>query len=147
MDQNINRRWIWLSCTFLFMATIILFDQTFQFDFTFFDDSKLIGGHSQLYSFGSVWDRINQILFLDYPREEPLIVRDLSWLLDSIVFGFKRPFGYHFGNVIYHAITVILAFLLFLRLTNFGNAVLTMVMVLVLAAHIEPVAWMMGRKE
>ena len=92
-------------------------------------------------------DRVKQILYLDFPREEPLIVRDLSWLVDSILFGYNRPFGYHYGNVIYHSLTVVLAFLLLLRLTSFNTALISAVLLLALAAHIEPVAWIMGRKD
>ena len=146
-EENLDRRWIWLTCAFLFLATIFLYDQTFQYGFVQYDDYKIIGGHPHLYFHGTIFDRINQILFLDYPREEPLIFRDLSWLLDSVIFGYYRPFGYHFGNVVYHAITVVLAFLLFLRLTNFRTALLSSVMVAVLAVNVEPVAWVMGRKD
>ncbi len=145
--EDLDRRWIWLSCALLFLATIFLYDQTFQFGFVRYDDYRIIGEHPQLYCHGTILDRINHILFLDYPREEPLIFRDLSWLLDSVIFGYNRPFGYHFGNVLYHAITVVLAFLLFLRLTNFQAALLSSVMVTVLAVHVEPVAWIMGRKD
>ncbi|MCP4002227.1 MAG: hypothetical protein GY727_15060, partial [Gammaproteobacteria bacterium] len=147
MTRDVEPRWIWLACALLFLAVILLFSVTFQFEFVLYDDFKLIIQHPQLYSHGTILDRISQIFFLDYPREEPLIVRDLSWLLDSLLFGFNRPFGFHFGNVVYHAITIILAFLVFLRLTNFGTAVLTMAIVLVLAAHVESVAWIMGRKD
>ena len=147
LDGNISSRCIWLICVLFFLATIFLFGQTLSFEFTQYDDFKLIGHYPHFYADGTLLERISQIVFLDYPREEPLIVRDLSWLLDSVLFGFYRPFGYHYGNVIYHAVTVILAFLLFLRLTPFGTAVVTMSIVLVLAAHVEPVAWIMGRKD
>jgi hypothetical protein len=94
-----------------------------------------------------VSERVNQIVWKGFPREEPLIVRDLSWLADSVVFGFNRPFGYHFGNVIYHSMALVLAFLLLLRITNATTALTATLLLLVLAAHVEPVAWIMGRKD
>lgn len=136
-----------LTCALIFLASVLLYSPTLQFDFARYDDHMIIGEHPQLYSDGTIFERVAQIVYLDYPREEPLIVRDLSWLVDSELFGYNRPFGYHYGNVVYHSITLVLAFLLILRLTGFGVALGSTMMLLVLAAHIEPVAWIMGRKD
>ncbi|MFT5611656.1 MAG: hypothetical protein ACI9LU_002161 [Polaribacter sp.] len=146
-EWNLQRRSVVLACVILFFSSLLFYDQTFQYDFSRYDDHKIIGEHPQLYSDGTVAESAKQILYLDFPREEPLLVRDLSWLADSIVFGYNRPFGYHYGNVIYHAFTLVLAFLLILRLTNAGTALLSAPLLLVLAAHAEPVAWIMGRKD
>jgi len=146
-EWNLQRRSVVLACVILFFSSLLFYGQTFQYDFSWYDDYKIIGEHPQLYSDGTVVERAKQILYLDFPREEPLLVRDLSWLVDSIIFGFNRPFGYHYGNVIYHALTLVLAFLLVLRLTNAGTALVSALLFLVLAAHAEPVAWIMGRKD
>ena len=132
---NSKRHLVLLCCLVLGAASFLLYGQTLKYDFSRYDDYKLIGEHPQLYSDGTLADRIRQILYRDIPREEPLIVRDLSWLVDSSLFGYNRPFGYHYGNVIYHSATLVLAFLLVLRLTNFKTALISALLLLVMAAH------------
>lgn len=136
-----------LACVLLFLASICLYSPAFKYEFTKFDDYQLIGEHPQLYADGSFGERLQQIVYRDYPREEPLIIRDITWLIDSELFGFNRPFGYHYSNVILHAMALVLGFLLVLRLSNAATALATSVILLVLAVHVEPVVWIMGRKD
>jgi hypothetical protein len=120
---------------------------TLKFEFTFYDDQHILLEQSELFAHGSVGQRVENIVLNSYPREEPLIVRDLSWLLDSIVFEPGNPFGYHFSNVLYHGLVIFLAFWLLVRLINFRVAVISISIIAVLAVHTEPVAWIMGRKD
>jgi hypothetical protein len=146
-EGNLDRHRVTLACLVLFLVSLFSYLPTTDYDFTRFDDYKIIGEHPQLYSNGSITERIVQIVHRDFPREEPLIVRDISWLVDSIIFGFERPFGYHFGNVVYHSIVVVLAFLLILKISTFSAAIIAAGIFSILASHAEPVAWIMGRKD
>jgi len=119
---------------------------TLKFEFTFFDDNRILLQQPKLFAHGSVIHRVENIVFT-YPRDEPMIVRDLSWLFDSIVFGFKNPFGYHFMNVLYHGFVLFLLFWLLIQLTDFRVAIISLGIISVLAVHVEPVAWIMGRKD
>jgi hypothetical protein len=142
-----DEKWVLLTCLVLFLTSLLHYLPTTGYDFTLYDDHRIILEHPQLYANGTVLERIQEITWGSYPREEPLIVRDLSWLLDSVVFGFENPFGYHLGNVFYHALTVVLAFLLLLRLSGYYTALFTAAIFSVLAVHAEPIAWIMGRKD
>ncbi|MCU7835961.1 MAG: hypothetical protein KZQ83_12015 [gamma proteobacterium symbiont of Taylorina sp.] len=103
---------------------------------------------TRLFGPGPVTDNLKAIFIDEFPREEPLLIRDLSWLIDSKVFGFGNAFGYHFSNLIYHGLTVCCAFLFFFLLTNkLIPSILTVVVYSLLAVNIEPVAWIMGRKD
>ena len=72
----------------------------------------------------------------------------MTWALDSRIFGFGNPFGYHLGNVLLHGVVVALLFVFLLGTTRrYGFALATAVACLLLAVHTEPVAWIMGRKD
>jgi hypothetical protein len=72
----------------------------------------------------------------------------LSWALDSRIFGFSNPAGAHIGNVFVHSIVIALLFILILTATeNYKTALITSIMALSLAVHVEPVVWAMGRKD
>jgi len=75
-------------------------------------------------------------------------LRDVSWALDSRVFGFGNAFGYHLGNVLLHGVVVALMFAFLLGTTRrYGFALAVSIAWLALAVHTEPVDWIMGRKD
>jgi tetratricopeptide (TPR) repeat protein len=74
-------------------------------------------------------------------------VRLLSYALDYSVWGIK-PFGYHFGNILLHALNAFLIYLLLLRLFAAPKpALLAAFFFLVHPMQVESVAWISGRKE
>jgi hypothetical protein len=88
-------------------------------------------------------------IFVGYfPREEPLLVRDVTWAIDARLFGFDSTFGYHLGNVLFHAANVALLFLFLFHATrNLLLAAISGGLFATLAIHVEPVCWIMGRKD
>ena len=91
---------------------------------------------------------LSQIFFESFPREEPLLLRDVSWAIDARVFGFQNPLGYHLGNVLLNAANVALLFLFLARATRrFGLSLAVAGVFAVLPVHVEPVSWVMGRKD
>ncbi len=132
----------------LFGGSLILYAPSLGFGFIGYDESAVLLGHPNLYNQPSLASSARQILFGYFPREEPLIVRDLSWLLDARLFGFTNPLGYHLGNVALNAIDVVLLFLFLLHATrSLPFASLTAALFASLAIHVEPVCWAMGRKD
>lgn len=131
----------------LLLATIVIYLPCFNFDFIYYDDIRILSEHPELYNGLAFWDSVKAIFTL-LPREEPLILRDLSWLVDSWIFGFNNPHGYHLVNVFLHAGVVALCFLALLQVTRrYSVALLAAVCFLTLAIHVDPVAWIMGRKD
>ena len=75
-------------------------------------------------------------------------MRDVFWAMDSRLFGFGNPFGYHLGNVLLHGVVVALLFAFLLRTTRrYGFALAVAGAYVLLAVHVEPVVWIMGRKD
>ncbi len=132
----------------LALWSFVLYARALHFDFVDFDDRTILLAHPNLYNQESLAASLRAI-FVDYfPREEPLLVRDVSWAVDARLFGFENPFGYHLGNVLLNALNAALVFLVALRLTRrFAASVAIGTAFSVLTIHVEAVCWVMGRKD
>lgn len=129
------------------LAWIIYLPST-QYGFVYYDDVRVLQDHPELYGQPHLAADLKAIFVTNFPREEPLLMRDVSWVLDGQIFGFDNAFGYHLGNVLLHGIVVALLFVFLLGTTRrYGFALVTASAFLLLAVHVEPVAWIMGRKD
>ncbi len=132
----------------LFAYSYLLYVSAHSFEFAYFDDHIILLQQEKLFGPGPIRDNLSAILFDALPREEPLIVRDLSWLIDAKLFGFDNPFGYHFTNTLYHCLTVVFAFLFLLLFTEkWLPSAFAAFLYASLAVHGETVGWIMGRKD
>jgi len=119
-----------------------------QYGFVYYDDVRVLKDHPELYGQPSLAADLKAIFVTCFPREEPLLFRDLTWALDGRIFGFDNSFGYHLGNVLLHGVVVAVMFAFLLGTTRrYGFALATAAAYLLLAVHVEPVAWIMGRKD
>ena len=131
----------------LLVAAFVIYLPSADFDYIYYDDIRILAEHPELYNGHTLKDSVAAI-FTRLPREEPLLLRDLSWALDSRIFGFNNPHGFHFVNIALHAGVIALCFLALLQMTRrYFVALLTSLCFLSLAIHVDPVAWIMGRKE
>jgi hypothetical protein len=137
-----------IACLLLACVTFVVYSPSFRFDFINYDDQRVLLDHPELYNQARFTDSVKAIVFDCYPREEPLIVRDTSWAIDSKLFGFRNPAGYHYMNVALHSLVVVMLFI-FLTLTTRrpGFSFATTLFFVTLAVHVEPVVWVMGRKD
>ena len=136
-----------LTALLLAMAAWLFYLPSVQYDFAYYDDVRILRDHPELYGQPLAAD-LKAIFVTEFPREEPLLVRDVTWALDSRVFGFGNPFGYHLNNVLLHGVVVaLLFFFLFGTTRRYGFALATSIAYLILAIHTEPVSWIMGRKD
>jgi len=137
-----------IICLLLFGAALLLYGPSLKYGFINYDDYRVLVNHPELYSQVRFVDSLRAILFECFPREEPLLVRDISWAIDGRIFGFHRPSGYHFTNVFLHGLVTALLFV-FLRQTTqrMAFSALVAVLFLALAVHVEPVVWITGRKD
>jgi hypothetical protein len=132
----------------LALVSFLLYAPTLHFGFINFDDHTVLLDHPELYDETSFVNSLRQIFFTAFPREEPLLLRDISWAMDSRLFGFTNPFGYHLGNVFLNSLNCALVFLLLWKThRRFYAAFWMAVLYAVLPVHGEPVCWIMGRKD
>ena len=137
-----------LTGLLLVLVAWIFYLPSISYDFVSFDDVRILKDHPDLYGQPNLSADLHAIFVTSFPREEPLLLRDVSWAIDSQLFGFGNPFGYHLVNVLLHGATVGLLFILLLQMTQrYTFALATAGAWLLLAVHTEPVAWIMGRKD
>lgn len=137
-----------LTGLLLAVAAWGLYFPSVRYGFVNYDNVRILQNHPELYGQANLVADLRAIFVTSFPREEPLLVRDVTWALDSRIFGFGNAFGYHLGNVLLHGIVVALLFAFLLGTTRrYGFALATAVAYLVLAVHTEPVVWIMGRKD
>lgn len=130
------------------LAAWAIYLPSVKYGFVYYDDVRILQDHPELYGQKTLSADLRAIFLENYPREEPLLVRDVTWAIDSRLFGFDNPFGYHLDNVLLHGIVVALIFVFLLGATRcYGFALATAVAYLLLAVHVEPLAWIMGRKD
>jgi hypothetical protein len=142
------RRRIAYACLGLAGLSLALYSGALRFDFVNFDDHTVLLGHPERYNERSFLSSLRHVFLAGAPEEEPLPVRDISWALDSRLFGFENPLGYHLGNVLLNAANSVLVFLFLLRATRrFELALVVAGSFSVLPVHVEPVCWVMGRKD
>lgn len=135
------------ACLGLALLCLALYAPALSFGFVDFDDTTVLLAHPELYDETSLPASVREIVGR-LPREEPLLVRDLSWALDARLFGFRNPVGYHAGNVVLNALNVVLLFLFLRHATRRPGLALAVAGLFALVpVHVEPVAWVMGRKD
>lgn len=132
----------------LMLAAWALYLPSVQYDFVNYDDIRILHDHPELYGQPTLAADLHAIFAANFPREEPLLMRDVSWAIDSRLFGFGFAPGYHLVNVLLHGVVVALMFTFLLSTTRRQGFALTVTIAyLVIAIHTEPVVWIMGRKD
>lgn len=131
----------------LALFSLVLYWPSIFFDFDLFDTPQVLTTHPSLYVETSLLASIRE-MFRQLPREEPLLLRDLTWALDARLFGFQNPLGYHLGNVLLNALnTFLLGWVLFRTTGRLVFSAVTTLLWAVLPVHVEAVSWIMGRKD
>jgi len=132
----------------LTVLTITVFSDVFTHSFVNYDDHRIIVNRVDAYQDFSL-EKISDIIFNDYPREEPLILRDLSYLVNASIFGPLNPQGYLMGNLVLHIVVSYLVYVLCLHLfpSCYILAALSSLLFAVHPIHVESVAWISSRKD
>ena len=132
-------------CTFLAVATWLVFGQTLRFEFVNFDDGTQVYEVPQIENGltpkGILW------AFTHHHYGHWIPLNTISHMLDSQLYGLKAG-GHHLTNVLLHAATAILLFLVLRRMT--GMLWRSAFVAAVFAVHplrVESVAWVAERKD
>ena len=132
-------------CGFLLLSVVLVFGQTVRHEFINFDDNNYVYENPQvthgLTAQGIAW----AFTHVHASNWHPLTW--LSHMLDCQLYGLK-PWGHHLTNVLLHAATAILLFLVLRRMT--GDLWPSAFVAAVFAIHplrAESVAWVAERKD
>lgn len=142
-----DRRFDSIAALGLGLVAVLLHLPILSYGTVEYDTQSILLQQPELFDTPSFLDGLRAI-FNRLPREEPLLFRDLSWLIDSWLFGFGNPVGPHLGNLLLHAATCALIVPLWRRIGVTPEVALVAgVLFAVHPIHVEPVAWVMGRKD
>jgi hypothetical protein len=110
-------RWtVSVVCALLLLSVALVFCQTVQSDFIQYDDEDYVCGNPPVaHGFttqGIVW------AFTHFHSNNWHPLTWLSHMLDCQLYGLKHPGGHHLTNVLLHAISAILLFLVLREMTG-----------------------------
>jgi tetratricopeptide (TPR) repeat protein len=144
-DNPPNWRTVLGVCLLLALGVFLIFGRTWSYGFVNFDDDSYFSGNYHVKA-GLTWQGTLWAFKTDYASNwHPLTW--LSLMLDAQLFG-TGPAGAHLTNVILHAATAVLLFLLLNRLT--GALWPSALVAAIFAIHplrVESVAWVSERKD
>jgi len=139
-------RWQMLSTNLLLAAAILaIYGQTLHFGFINYDDPAYVYANPHV-NHGWDWNEIAWG-FTHTTEHVWFPVTYLSYMMDSQLYGLNAG-GYHFTNVLLHAATTVLLFLLLKRMTNtFWCAAFATAFFALHPMRVESVAWVVERKD
>ena len=137
--------WIWAICGFLLLAVGLVFGQTLRHEFTGYDDDGFVYQNPRVTP-GLTLPGLRWAL-TDGPFGEWYPLTALSHMLDCQLYGVK-PAGHYLTNVLLHAASSVLLFLVLLRMTGalWPSAWVAAVFA-IHPLHVESVAWIAERRD
>lgn len=144
-SPDTRRRWVMLATLLTIMATGAVFAPAVGYDFINYDDDWFVSDNPYVLR-GLTWSSIEYAFTtrdLGYPK--PLAI--LSWMLDAEVYG-SEPWGFHFTNVLLHALASgLLLLVLYISTGSLWRSLLVVGLWAVHPLRVEPVAWVTSRKD
>lgn len=142
-----NIKMIYLSVSiFFFLSGFLLFWPVFEYSYNIFDDFELLISNSHINQ-GFTVEGIKWAFSINDKIATYLPVTWMSHMLDFTLF--KESYGFHHGvNVILHILnSLLISRFLCILLGRGGIALLIGFIFLIHPIHVEPVVWIMGRKD
>lgn len=126
------------------IITSVTFYPSLKNGFVNLDDDVYVTGNENIRSIS--WENINKIFTSSYfGNYHPVTM--LSYLFEYHFFK-HEPFGYHITNLILYLLTCILLFwLVYMLQSSLLVAFITTILFSIHPLHVEPVAWISGRKD
>ena len=141
-----ERRWTWAVSIALVLAVFAVFGQTVRFDFINFDDNVCIYRNPRVFQ-----GLTKQNITWAFTQKHVGTWQPLTWLslmADCEIFGLQRPGGFHFTNVLLHALTAVLLFLVLRQMTGrLWPCAFAAALFAVHPLRAESVAWVTERKD
>ncbi len=147
MSRNVkptNSRTGWVAAG-IFFAVVLIFGQTLGHEFVNIDDDKYVVDNTQVAAGltvpGITWAFADSHSYNWHP------LTWISHMIDCQIFGLS-PWGHHLTNLLLHAFTAILLFLLLTRMTGaFWRSALVATFFAIHPLRVESVAWIAERKD
>jgi protein O-mannosyl-transferase len=129
----------------LALAVFVVYGPVTGHGFINYDDPEYAAANPQVQA-GLAWSGV-QWAFTSTDTGNWIPLTRLSLMLDAALFG-HGPAGFHFTNLLLHALNAVLLFLLLLRLTGARwRSALVAALFALHPLHVESVAWIAERKD
>ena len=144
-DGRVRAFWVWAICGFLLLAVGLVFGQTVRHEFIGYDDDGFVYQNPHItpgLTLSGLWWALSDGPFGDwYP------LTTLSHMLDWQLFGLN-PAGHYLTNVLLHAASSVLLFLVLLRMTgDLWPSAWVAAVFAIHPLHVESVAWLAERRD
>ena len=147
-DEQARVYWIWAVCCFLLLAVGLVFGQTVRHEFLGYDDDGFVFNNPHVtagLTLSGLWYAMT-----DGPYGEWTPLSTLSHMLDCQLYGLN-PAGHFLTNVLLHAASSVILFLVVLRMTgDLWPSAWVAAVFAIHPLHVESVAWLaeaQGRAE
>ncbi len=144
-DGRARAIWIWAVCGFLLLIVGLVFGQTVHHEFIGFDDNKYVTENPHVtagLTLSGLWWALT-----DSPLGEWCPLTIISQMLDCQLFGLD-PAGHYLHNVLLHAVSSMLLFLVLLRMTgDLWPSAWVAAIFAIHPLHVESVAWLAERRD
>ena len=134
-----------LICAGLVLCCIAIYGQTLGHDFLLCDDPLYVTANPEVQA-GLTWANLGWT----FTTDRDTYAHPVTWMshmLDCELYGL-RPWGHHLTNLIFHALSAVLLFLVLVRMTNSTwPSALVAALFAVHPLHVESVAWVSERKD
>ena len=144
-SSGLNNRWkVFGVCLFLAVITFVVFGQTLRYGFVYDDDVYVKA--NPIVQKGLTWQGFRWALtYAGIGHWHPLTW--LSHMLDCQLYGMHAA-GHHLTNLLLHATTVILLFLVLRQMTGFlWRSAFVAAIFAIHPLRVESVAWVAERKD
>jgi tetratricopeptide (TPR) repeat protein len=144
-QQKDGGRAIFGLCALLAVAVFLVFGRTVQYECVDYDDAQYFSSNPQVQA-GLTWDGVAWA----FQTGQTSNWHPLTWLslmLDVELFG-PGPMGPHLTNMLLHAASTVLLFLLLNQMTGaYWRSALVAALFALHPLHVESVAWVSERKD
>ncbi len=144
-DQPARALWIWAICGFLLLSVGLVYGQTLGHEFLGYDDDGFVFNNPHVIpglTLSGLWYALT-----DGPYGEWCPLTTLSHMLDCQLYGLN-PAGHFLTNVLLHAASSVLLFLVLLRMTrDLWPSAWVAAIFAIHPLHVESVAWVAERRD
>jgi tetratricopeptide (TPR) repeat protein len=143
--DTLNKKYFYIICLFLVIATLAVYWQVLDNDFVIYDDDKYVTENIHVNK-GVTFDGLTWAFTSSHSSNwHPLTW--ISHMIDCQLYGLN-PRGHHITNLLFHVANTLLLLLILVRMTGtLWQSSFVAVLFALHPLHVESVAWVAERKD
>ncbi len=143
--DNLNKKYLYIICLFLVVATLAVYWQVLDNDFVLFDDDAYVIKNEHVHK-GVTFNGLTWAITSSYASNwHPLTW--VSHMLDCQLYGLN-PKGHHLTSLLLHVANTLLLLLILVRMTgSLWQSSFVAALFAIHPLHVESVAWVAERKD